>query len=673
MLAAIFPKKSVWLLLAAVVLLYAVLADRAAAATTNNYELEKVYLYDYYDTDDTVVISGSKIDSSMSQVVEWDTVRIKASVSNGFYDIEGANLDGNYYVVSLPNEYADLKIKILDKDGNLQKNYYLQLRRKAQGIESVVFSGNNFSYTFDSLVSSNVLTVPSWVDELTMQVNTSSNDYIVQYNTKSSDNNIWTVDLPGAKSMPVYITVATKDKPTTYTQYKIEVKRLSDEATAQGALSALKVNSGTDTYAMFPAFDPEVYNYYVMLPNNARTVSITPTLGNLGASISMDGVIVPSGKPSGNYTVSTSGTQVMVMVTDQNNQISVYTVNLLRTTRPDGSDPAMTNLRIKQGSSKNEASMLMQDTIPIFNRDIYEYELVMDGAYSYFSFRPSYVDSNCAAFLVVGKKIVPLSESGYCDPVQLSMDDEIFIRVFSADFKHYQDYKIKTSARILDDNYLLDGLVLKVDNMTAKLSPNFARTTYDYKASGDDDSKFYTITATAASKETTISVNDKTLTSGVESEQFAMGDSVTTIEILSKAENGDTAKYRITLDRKGLVAGKVVLRIGRTSYVVNGASKPLAAAPYISGGRTLVPVRVIAEALGASVNYNSEHKQITIKKDDERFYMEVGKIIDGFDCAPEIVNGTTFVPIRYVSEKLKCKCVFNSASKEVIISYALEE
>lgn len=676
MLAALFHKKSVWLsvlcLCAATILVYAVCAEKATAATTTNYELEKIYLYDYYDTDDTVVISGSKIDSSMSQVVDWSTVRIRASVSNGFYDIEGANLDGKYYVVSLPNEYADLTIKILDKDGNLQKHYYLQLRRKAQGIEAITFSGENFNYTFDSLVSSNVLTVPSWVDNLTMEVKASSNDYIVQYNTKTSDNNTWDIDLPDAKPMPVYITVAPKDKPNNYTQYKIEVKRLSDDESAQGALSSLKVSDGTNTYSMFPAFDPDVYNYYVMLPNNARSISVTPTLGNTGASISMDGVIVPNGKPSGNYTTSTSGNQVMVMVTDLNNQINVYTINLLRTTRSDGSDAAMTNLRIKQGTSKNEASMMMQDTIPVFNRDVHEYELVMDAAYSYFSFRPSYVDSNCAAFLVVDKKMIPLSESGYCDPVQLSMDDKIFIRIFSADFKHYQDYNIKTSARILDDNYLLDNLVLKVDKLSAKLSPGFSRTNYEYKASADDDSKYYTITATTSSKESTISVNNKTLTSGVESEQFIMGDSVTPIEVVVTAENGDSAKYKITLDRKGLVAGKVVLRIGKTSYVVNGVSKPLTAAPYISDGRTLVPVRVIAEALGASVNYNSEHKQITIKKDDERFYMEVGKTIEGFDSAPEIVNGTTFVPIRYVSEKLKCKCVFNSASKEVIISYALE-
>ena len=127
------------------------------------------------------------------------------------------------------------------------------------------------------------------------------------------------------------------------------------------------------------------------------------------------------------------------MVTDLNNQIHVYTINMLRATRTEGSDPVMTNLRIKQGTTRNESAMMMQDTIPVFTRDIYEYELVMDSAYGYFSFRPSLIDSNCVAFLVIGNKMIQLSESGYCDPVQLSMEDKVSVRVISADFKHYQE------------------------------------------------------------------------------------------------------------------------------------------------------------------------------------------------------------------------------------------
>jgi hypothetical protein len=224
----------------------------------------------------------------------------------------------------------------------------------------------------------------------------------------------------------------------------------------------------------------------------------------------------------------------------------------------------------------------------------------------------------------------------------------------------------------LDGNYLLDSLTVKIDGMKVGLSPSFARTTYSYTTSADESSKVYTITAKAASDTTKITVNGSTVASETESGEFALGDTNTTVTIVSTAENGESATYKLTIDRNGIVGGKIVLRIGSKTYIKDGESKSLAAAPYISNSRTQVPVRVIAEALGASVYYDSSSKQITIKKDDERMYMEVGKIINGFDVAPEIKNNTTFVPIRYVSEKLQCKCVYNSDSKEIIITYGAE-
>ena len=45
MLAALFPKKSVWLLFTATILAYIFMAGSAVAA---DYELDKIYLYDYY-------------------------------------------------------------------------------------------------------------------------------------------------------------------------------------------------------------------------------------------------------------------------------------------------------------------------------------------------------------------------------------------------------------------------------------------------------------------------------------------------------------------------------------------------------------------------------------------------------------------------------------------------
>jgi hypothetical protein len=648
--------------------LFGAFASTAAAATT--YELQRIDIYDYYDTGDSVSISGSGITDSMSKVVAWQTVKINAIVSNGTYEIEGANLDGKYYVATLNKNYVDLTIRVLDKDGNLQKRYYLQLRKSLEGIESVVFSGDDYSYTFDTLASTNTLTVPAAVTNLKMKVNVSSSDYIVKYNTKEASGNIWDIDVPNGSSVPLYITVSTKSDPDNYTQYKIELSKLSGSATAQGSLSALKISSGSNTYDLFPTFDPQVYNYYVCLPNGAREVTLTPTLGNNGTSVAVNGTVVANGKASNTISASTSGTAVTVTVTDLNNQINVYTINLLRTPQTEGSDAVINDLQVKSGTSRSESSLLLMDTTPVFSSNTTQYELVMDSAYSYFSFRPAITGG--AVFLITDKNVVRLTESKYSDVVQLGIGDTPVLRVYSADFKSYKDYNFTVSARELDGNYLLDSLTVKIDGMKVGLSPSFARTTYSYTTSADESSKVYTITAKAASDTTKITVNGSTVASETESGEFALGDTNTTVTIVSTAENGESATYKLTIDRNGIVGGKIVLRIGSKTYIKDGESKSLAAAPYISNSRTQVPVRVIAEALGASVYYDSSSKQITIKKDDERMYMEVGKIINGFDVAPEIKNNTTFVPIRYVSEKLQCKCVYNSDSKEIIITYGAE-
>ena len=253
--------KSRYILVTLILTMALCLGCGLSVLAAEDYELEKLYLYDYSDMDDRIVLSGSGIKDSMSQVVEWQTVRIRADISAGDYQVEGANLDGKYYVVTLHGEATDLTIKLLNDKGKVEKRYYLQLRKATEGLESVTFTGDDYEFTFDNLSSSNVLTVPARVDELNMEVEVSSNDYIVKYNTKESDDNTWKINVPKESTIPLYITVSNEDNPDDYTQYKIEVTRLSDDVNAQGSLSSLKVKNGTESYELFPAFDPEVYNY----------------------------------------------------------------------------------------------------------------------------------------------------------------------------------------------------------------------------------------------------------------------------------------------------------------------------------------------------------------------------------------------------------------------------
>jgi hypothetical protein len=54
------------------------------------------------------------------------------------------------------------------------------------------------------------------------------------------------------------------------------------------------------------------------------------------------------------------------------------------------------------------------------------------------------------------------------------------------------------------------------------------------------------------------------------------------------------------------------LQIGNTSAVVNGTVMTLDAPPYIKNSRTMVPLRIIAEGLGAQVEWDPALRVVTI-------------------------------------------------------------
>lgn len=83
--------------------------------------------------------------------------------------------------------------------------------------------------------------------------------------------------------------------------------------------------------------------------------------------------------------------------------------------------------------------------------------------------------------------------------------------------------------------------------------------------------------------------------------------------------------------------------------------------PFEQDGTTLVPIRIVSENLGAKVGWNSKTKTITIIHEDTEIILTIGSkaaqvngITKALSLAPQINGDTTMVPIRFVSENLKC-------------------
>lgn len=98
------------------------------------------------------------------------------------------------------------------------------------------------------------------------------------------------------------------------------------------------------------------------------------------------------------------------------------------------------------------------------------------------------------------------------------------------------------------------------------------------------------------------------------------------------------------------------------TVLVNGQPLYMDVPPVIEGGYTLVPVRVIAESLGAYVEWHPLERRVEIELDEHRLVLIIDNTIAYVDGVPKqleaparIVNGATMVPARFISESLRAE------------------
>jgi len=113
---------------------------------------------------------------------------------------------------------------------------------------------------------------------------------------------------------------------------------------------------------------------------------------------------------------------------------------------------------------------------------------------------------------------------------------------------------------------------------------------------------------------------------------------------------------------------------------INGARLATDVDPVIIEGRTLVPVRAIAEGFGAEVGWNGASRQVTVNKGgnaviltiDNTNYTKNGQALK-MDVPAQIVSDRTMVPVRVVSESLDAQVDWNGETRTVIIAKQEED
>ena len=97
--------------------------------------------------------------------------------------------------------------------------------------------------------------------------------------------------------------------------------------------------------------------------------------------------------------------------------------------------------------------------------------------------------------------------------------------------------------------------------------------------------------------------------------------------------------------------------------------------PQIISGRTMVPMRKIFESLGASVEWDGATQKITAKRQDTTVIMQIDSnvlSVNGnaiiLDVPPQLVSGRTLVPVRAVAESFKIHVSWDSSLNSVLLS-----
>ena len=128
----------------------------------------------------------------------------------------------------------------------------------------------------------------------------------------------------------------------------------------------------------------------------------------------------------------------------------------------------------------------------------------------------------------------------------------------------------------------------------------------------------------------------------------------------------------------GPVTKVIVLTIGSDIVTVDDKATTVDAAPEIVDGRTFVPIRFIAETFGSTVTWLPETKGVTIVLGDTTIGLQIGNataVINGtiiaLDAAPYIKNSRTMVPLRVISESFGGNVAWDPINHIITITYVL--
>lgn len=99
-------------------------------------------------------------------------------------------------------------------------------------------------------------------------------------------------------------------------------------------------------------------------------------------------------------------------------------------------------------------------------------------------------------------------------------------------------------------------------------------------------------------------------------------------------------------------------------------------APVLRYDRTMLPIRAVTEAMSGSADWGEETRSITLNANGNTVLMQIGSMnysVNGtqesMDIAPYIEGGRTLLPLRFAATNLNCQVTWINETKEILIVF----
>lgn len=132
-------------------------------------------------------------------------------------------------------------------------------------------------------------------------------------------------------------------------------------------------------------------------------------------------------------------------------------------------------------------------------------------------------------------------------------------------------------------------------------------------------------------------------------------------------EDAESAEKNIILQ-----IGNPSMNVNGAEKAIDGGAGTV---PVVKNGRTLVPVRAIVEEMGGTVDWDAANNTAVLSYSGKTIKLVINSniaylndIAETLDVAPVVMNGRTMLPIRFIAESFEFDVDWREATQQIVIT-----